>query len=256
MSHMLPLLAAPLPLVLPFSPLLSGWLLCCCLSSRRRVPCQRLSLRRCLSVLRSCPSCPAGCRIDSPHGAVSHLLASLPGGLGPCGRSLWAAAFSSHRALVSCSAALMPLVWLVVALPLLTPSNPLPAPPPLVAPSPLVPLLLRLLSGWLLHRRPPRLPTPAPPTSRERGAARARPAPITGRGPPPTTLRTAPPAPALIPPGGGISKLLFCGRDTGLEGWEQRCRRRTACRGAVGDVIVVNHAVKHPPRPHLRTCAS
>ena len=42
--------------------LLSGWLLCH-LSSRRCIPCQRLrlSLRRCLSFLCSCASCPAGC---------------------------------------------------------------------------------------------------------------------------------------------------------------------------------------------------
>ena len=156
-SHLPPLLTTPLPLVLPLLPLLSGWLLHH-LSSYRRVPCQRLLLRRRLSFLRSCASCTAGCHIDSPHTAVSHLPALLPGGLGPGGGSLWAAAFSSRRAVTFCSAALAPLIWLVVVTPLLTPSHPLPAPPPLVAPSPLVPPLLRLLSGWLLCRHPPHPP--------------------------------------------------------------------------------------------------
>ena len=45
-----------------------------------------------------------------------------------------------------------------------------------------------------------------------------------------------------VPPGGGISKLPLRGCDTGLEGWEQQCRRRTARRGAVGNVIVVKCA--------------
>jgi hypothetical protein len=51
----------------------------------------------------------------------------------------------------------------------------------------------------LLRRRPPRPPTPAPPTPCERGAARARPAPIAGCGPPSTTLRSAPPRPYPCP---------------------------------------------------------
>ena len=190
-SHLPPLLAAPLPLVLPLSPLLSGWLLHC-LSSCRRVPCQRLLLRRCLSFLRSCASCPADCCIDSPHAAVPHLPAPLPGGLGPGGGSLGATAFSSRRTIASCSATLAPLIWLVVVSPLLTPSHPLTAPPPLVAPYPLVPPLSRLLSGWLLSCHPPRPPTPAPPTSRKQGAARARPAPIAGPEPPSTTPHPCP----------------------------------------------------------------
>ena len=65
MSHLSPLLAALLPLILPLSPLLSVWLLCHH-SSCRHIPCQCLSLHRCLSFLRSRASCPAGCRIDSP----------------------------------------------------------------------------------------------------------------------------------------------------------------------------------------------
>ena len=162
-SHLPPLLDAPLPLVLPLLLLLSGWLLHC-LSSCRRVPCQRLLLRRRLSLLYSCASCLAGCRINSPHAAVSHLPAPSPGGLGPGGGSLGAAAFSSRRAITFCSAALVPLIWLVVVSSLLTPLHPLPAPPPLVTPLPLVPPLSRLLSGWLLRRPPPRRPTPAPPT--------------------------------------------------------------------------------------------
>jgi hypothetical protein len=137
--------------------------------------------------------------MDSPHAAVFHLPAPLPGGLGLGGGSLGATAFSSRRAVASCSAALAPLIWLVVVSPLLTPSHPLPVPPPLVAPLPLVSLLLRLLSGWLLHRRPPRPPTPAPPTPHKQGAARACPAPIAGRRPPSTTLRTAPPRPCPCP---------------------------------------------------------
>ncbi len=171
----------------------------CRLSSRHRVPCQRLSLCRPLSFLRSRASCPSGCCIDSPHAAVSHLPAPSPGGLGPGGRSLGAAAFSSPRAVASCSAALAPLIWLVVVSPLLTPSHPLPVPPPLVPPLPLVPQLLRLLSGWLLPCHPPHPPTPAPPTPREQGAARARPAPIAGHGPPSTTLRTTRSRPCPCP---------------------------------------------------------
>ncbi len=57
-----------------------------------------------------------------------------------------------------------------------------------------------------------------------------------------------------VPPGGGVSKLPLHGRDTGIEGWEQQCRRRTARGGAAGDVIVVNRAVEHLPRPHLHAC--
>ncbi len=128
-SHLPPLLAVPLPLVLPLLPLLSGWLLHR-LSSCRRIPYQRLLLRRRLSFLCSCASCTAGCCIDSPHATVSHMPAPLPGGLGPGGGSLGAAAFSSCRAVASCSAALAPLIWLVDVSPLLTPSHPLPAPPP------------------------------------------------------------------------------------------------------------------------------
>ncbi len=197
-SHLPPLLAAPLPLVLPLLPLLSGWLLHR-LSSCCHVPCQRLLLRHRLSFLRSCASRPAGCCIGSPHAAVSHLPATLPGGLGPGGKSLGATIFSSRHTVASCSAALAPLIWLVVVSPLLTPLHPLPAPPPLVAPSPLVPPLSRLLSGWLLCCHPPCPPTAAPPTPCEQGAARARPAPIAGRGPPSTTLRTAPPRPCPCP---------------------------------------------------------
>ena len=57
-------------------------------------------------------------------------------------------------------------------------------------------------------------------------------------------------------PGGGVSKLPLRGRDTGLEGQEQQCRHRTACGGAVGNVIVVDCTVKHLPRPHLRSYTS
>ena len=197
-SHLPPLLAAPLPLVLPLSPLLSGWLLHR-LSSCHRVLCQRLLLHRHLSFLCSRASCLAGCRIDSPHTAMSHLPAPSPGWLGPGGGSLGAAAFSSCCAVTSCSAALAPLIWLVVVSPLLTPSHPLTAPPPLVASSPLVPPLLRLLSVWLLCHHPPCPPTPAPPTPRKQGAARAHPAPIAGRRPPLTTLPTASPHPCPCP---------------------------------------------------------
>ena len=197
-SHLPPLLAAPLPLIQPLSPLLSSWLLRR-LSSRCRVPCQSLLLRRRLSFLRSCASCLAGCCIDSPHAAVSHLPAPSSGGLGPGGGSLGATAFSSRRAVASCSVALAPLIWLVVVSPLLTPSHPLTAPPPLVASSPLVPPLLRLLSVWLLCHHPPCPPTPAPPTPRKQGAARAHPAPIAGRRPPLTTLPTASPHPCPCP---------------------------------------------------------
>ena len=226
------------------------------LSSRRRVPCQRLLLRLPLLFLHSRASCPSGCCIDSPHAATSHLPAPLPGGLGPGGRSLGAAAFSSCHAVASRSAALAPLVRLVVALPLLTPSRPLPAPPPLVASSPLVPPLLCLLSGWLLHSRPPRPPTPAPPTSHKQGACMSSTNHRSRTTVNNTTYCPPPPAPALVLPGGGISKLPLCGRDTGLKGRERQCRRRTACGGAIGDVVVIYCIVRHPPRPHLRACPS
>ena len=91
--------------------------------------------------------------------------------------------------------------------------------------------------------------TPAPPTPRKQGAARAHTAPIAGRIPLSTTLLPPHPAPALVPPGNGVSKLPLCWHDTGLEGQEQRCRRRTVRRGAVSSVIVVDCAIEHPPRP-------
>ena len=143
-SHLPPLLAVPLPLVLPLLPLLSGWLMRR-LFPRHRVPCQSLLLHPRLSFLRSRASCLAGCRIDSHHTAVSHLSAPSPGGLGPGSGSLGAKAFSSHRAVASCSAALAPFIWLVVVSPLLTPLHSLPGPPPLAAPSPLFLPLSRLV---------------------------------------------------------------------------------------------------------------
>ena len=80
--------------------------------------------------------------IDSPHAATSHLAAD----------HLW-----GHRLLLSplrCLSFLRScasLARLVVAPPLFTPLHPLPAPPPLTAPSPLVLQLSRLLSGWLMR---------------------------------------------------------------------------------------------------------
>ena len=143
-SHLPLLLAAPLPLflILPLSHLLSGWLLRC-LSSHHHVPCQRMLSCHRLSFLRSHTSCSAGCPINSPHAVASHLVAPLPGGLGVGGGSL--------RAAASRSAALAPLVWLVVVLPLLMQLRPLSAPLPIIEPVPLVPPLSRLLSSWLLH---------------------------------------------------------------------------------------------------------
>ena len=159
-------LAVSLSLVPPLSRLLSDWLLhclslCCCL------PCQRLRLlpRRRLLFCRSRASCLAGCCVASPQ--LSRLLSGWllrrlssrhhdPYG----GRSLGATAFPSCRTVASLSYVLVPLVWMVVELHLLTLLHPLPAPLPLATPLPLVLPLLRLLSGWLLCRLSSRLHIP------------------------------------------------------------------------------------------------
>ena len=110
--------------------------------------CLRFSLRHYLSFCRSRPYCPAGCCIASLHATAS-------------------SASASCCTVTSRSSALAPLVWLVVASILRTPPCPIcrlhrldgwaravdhlgPPPSPLAARSPLVLLLLRLLSGWLL----------------------------------------------------------------------------------------------------------
>ena len=163
-----------------------------------------------------------------------------------------------------------------------------PAPSPLAAPLPLVLPLLRLLSGWLLCHLSSRRCIPCQrlcPSSRRRLLfLRSRASCLAGcciaihpvRQP---QLHQHPaskvqlelvqhrlqvaghrrqhyvpphPAPALVPPGNGVSKLPLCWHDTGLEGWEQRCRHRSARRGAVGNVSVVDCTVKHPPRPSER----
>ncbi len=192
--------------------------------------CLRFSPRHCLLFCRSRPSCPAGCCVASLHAATSPASASC------C-------------AVASCSSALAPLVRLVVASILLTPPCPICrlhrlegwaraadhlglAPFPLAAPLPLVLLLLRFLSGWLLcHlsscRHIPcqclrlssrhRLlflrscdsclagccvaihPVRQPQLHRHRGAARARPEPIAGCRPLSTTLCTTPPCPCPCP---------------------------------------------------------
>jgi hypothetical protein len=162
-SHLPPLLATPLPLVLPLSPLLSGWLLHR-LSSCRHVPCEHLLLRRCLLFLRSCTSCLASCCI------VVHPI---------CQPQL-------HRHPAS-------KVQLE-----------------------LIQHRLQVADHRQQHYVPPH------------------------------------PALALVPPGNDVSKLPLCGRDTGLGGREGRCRRCTARGGAVGNIIVIDCAVKHPPRPSAR----
>jgi hypothetical protein len=245
--------------------------------------CLRFLPRHCLLFCRSGPSCPAGCCIASLHAAASPASASC------C-------------AITSRSSALAPLVWLVVASILLTPSCPicrlhclegwdwaadhLGLPPsPLAASLPLVLLLLRLLSGWLLcHlsscRRIPcqrlclssrrRLSFLCSCDSCPAGCCVAvHPVrqPQLHRHPTSKVqlelvqhrLQVADhrqqhyvpphPAPALVPPGNGVSKLPLCGQDTGLERRERHCCRRTTRRGTVGDVIVVDCAIKHPPRP-------
>ena len=163
-------------------------------------------------------------------------------------------------------------------------------PPPshLAAPSPLVLWLLRLLSGWLLCHLSSRRRIPCQrlclSLRRRLSFLRSRASCLAGccvavhpvhqpqlhRHPASEVqlelvqhrLQVADhrqqhyvpphPAPTLVPPGNGVSKLLLCGRDTGLEGRERRCRRRTARGGAVGDVIVVDCAVEHPHRPSPR----
>jgi hypothetical protein len=67
-------------------------------------------------------------------------------------RGQWQEASATYHTIASCHASPGPLVWLVVALPLLIlPPFHLPVSLPLIAPSPLVPPLLGLSSGWLLR---------------------------------------------------------------------------------------------------------
>ena len=245
--------------------------------------CLRFSLRHYLSFCRSRPYCPAGCCIASLHAPAS-------------------SASASCCTVTSRSSALAPLVWLVVASILRTPPCPIcrlhrldgwaravdhlgPPPSPLAARSPLVLLLLRLLSGWLLCHLSSRRCIPC---QRLRLSSRRRLLFLHSRVSCPAGCCVAthpvrqpqlhqhpaskvqlelvqhrsqvadrrqqhyvPPhlAPALVPPGKGVSKLPLCWRDTGLEGQEQQCRHRTARRGVIGNISVVDCAVKHLPRP-------
>ncbi len=154
--------ALPLPLVAPLccTPLVvhSGWLLCCLSSPRHLLP-ACASASHCTTASHCTPLAPlvrlvVASPLVTPPSPVclslrlslhSHLFlcpsyASCPDGC--CLTSCHAAAFDQlvHPPLIAL------LVWLIVVSPLVTPP-----PRPLIAPWPLIPPLLRLLSGWFLH---------------------------------------------------------------------------------------------------------
>jgi hypothetical protein len=155
-------------------------------------PCLRLSLHHRLSPCPSHTSCPAGCCITFYHAVASRPPAPLPlivpisrflFGWLSCHllsrrRCLWSTCVSpSHSTAASHCTPIAPLVWPVVASPLVMPPPPvdlrfclslhcpagfcvtshhatpsgLPAPPPLIVLLPLIAPLLCLLSCWLLR---------------------------------------------------------------------------------------------------------